>query len=206
MELIDKTKTWYRKLPEKKPYVEFITALLTVPVLLTVIILNVNSLKNNQKTVSVPTPAPTPVVTQTPSPTVGVTTPTPSAAVTQAPTPTVVAGVVCKKTVGPVNIAYPAEGDVVKTDPVNIDIAYQADGYCAVVWSYRINGASWSDYTDRSISLYGLPSGTKNLELRVKSIASGDEVVIKRSFTYVSPNATPTVSPSPVATSSATMP
>ena len=49
---IDRIKSWYRALPDKKRYIEFVTALLTVPVLITVLISNFNSLKNNEKSLS----------------------------------------------------------------------------------------------------------------------------------------------------------
>ena len=53
---MEKFKKWlkkalfsYRALPDKKQYVEFFTALLTVPMLLTVIILNFNNLQGANK-------------------------------------------------------------------------------------------------------------------------------------------------------------
>ena len=36
----------YRAIPNKKPYVEFMTALLSIPVLLTVVLLNLNTLRD----------------------------------------------------------------------------------------------------------------------------------------------------------------
>ena len=67
---LEKTKRWYRALPDKKRYLEFITALLTIPVLLTVAISNVMNLRQNKAT---PTPAITTTaavaVTPTPTPT-----------------------------------------------------------------------------------------------------------------------------------------
>jgi hypothetical protein len=103
----------------------------------------------------------------------------------------------CKKTVGPVNIAYPNEGDIVTDNPLEVRIELDQSGdYCAVVWSYRINGGRWSDYDDKSLALYNLPNGQKTLELRVKSVASGVEKVLKRSFDYQGTEAQATAAPS----------
>ena len=51
--VLEKIKKWYRNLPDKKRYLEFITALLTIPVLLTVLWSNLNNL---QQKGAVPTP------------------------------------------------------------------------------------------------------------------------------------------------------
>src|SRR5687767_15250577 len=47
--VFSKIAAHYRDIPNKKPYIEFLTALLTVPVLLTVIILNLNSLNKDKE-------------------------------------------------------------------------------------------------------------------------------------------------------------
>lgn len=177
MNIFDKTKNWYKDLPEKKKYVELLTAVLTVPVLVTVIIGNLNNLNNKNKEAQKEQ-------TKVEKQTVYViptdkkeTTPTLSANVKGT-------SVECKKQVGPVEITNPDEGEMVMKNPVCIDISYKTGEYCSVAWSYRINGGSWSDYTDKSVCLYNLPAGNKNLELKVKSIASDDEVVLKRNFIY----------------------
>lgn len=54
---IEKLKRWYRAMPDKKRYLEFVTALLTIPVLLTVMISNILSLQQKN---AAPTPTPTP--------------------------------------------------------------------------------------------------------------------------------------------------
>lgn len=101
---IAKLRQLFQDLPDKKRYFELLTAVLSVPVLITVIILNLNSLKNQkasqqpsptlpptvitivQPTQSFPspTPTPTPGVTVTPTPTA---TPTPTNTPTPTPTP-----------------------------------------------------------------------------------------------------------------------
>lgn len=179
-------------MPDKKRYLEFVTALLTIPVLLTVMISNILNLQQ-KNAVPEPTPVPTVIIqTATPIPQTPISTPVSGSA---SPTPTVSAQ--CKKEVGPIEITYPTEGQMVSTDPVCLDIVRSGTDYCAVVWQYRINESAWSDYTDRSICMYGLTGGTKNLELRVKSIVSGNEVLLKRTFTIPTSTPTPTTTPTP---------
>src|SRR3989338_8916423 len=43
--MLVKVKNWYRDLPENKKWVDMITAVLTIPVLLTIIISNIGNLK-----------------------------------------------------------------------------------------------------------------------------------------------------------------
>lgn len=180
--IFEKVKYWYRGLPDKKRYLEFLTALLTIPVLLTVIISNILNLQNRSQT-----PAPTPLPTIHPT-TIVSTAPTP----TLTPTP----GLQCKKEIGPIEIAYPNENMTVISDPVCLDIVREGTDFCAVVWSYRINASVWSDYTDKSICMYGLTPGEKKLELRVKSIVTGAETILRR--TFIIPSLTPTPTPLPI--------
>jgi len=113
--MFEKAKTWYRAIPEKKRYLEFVTALLSIPVLITVIISNVSNLNRNKEAASTTNqpkstekiiiitqkekevnkninPSITPNLTPTASPTLTptaapTTTPTPTPTVTPTPTP-----------------------------------------------------------------------------------------------------------------------
>jgi hypothetical protein len=160
----------------KKHHVEYITALLSVPVLLSVIALNLLNLQGNSKKtekLTVPQSEKTiiiepPLERQTSSPTF-------------APTDTPL----CKKEVGPISIISPDEGEAISDNPVCITIRYDSENYCSVVWSYRINGGKWSDYSNTSPCLYGLPEGDIEFELRVQSTVSQDSQIIERNFTYV---------------------
>lgn len=190
--IIQSIRDWYRGLPDKKRYLEFMTALLTIPVLLTVLLSNVSNLQNKKNE---PTPTPQPTADQ---PLTGTATTTPKTTVTPTSTPTPTPGPECIKEIGPIELSDPEEGSTVTGDPVYLDITRTGKNYCSVVWSYRINGSAWSEYTDKSISLYGLTPGVKNLELRVKSIVSTDTQLIKRTFTVAG-----TSTPTPTATSSA---
>ena len=182
--LLGKVTDWYRDLPDKKKYIEFVTAVLSVPVLITVIISNVSNLRGNE-TEETAEPTPTTIIkyvtgeVQDPERN---EKPTPTQTPTASPTPGE-----CKKEVGPVDISYPEEGGVVTENPVTITISYHPGEFCAVVWSYRINGSSWSPFDDKSIALYGMTAGEKKLELKVKSIASGSEKTLNRTFQYEPP-------------------
>lgn len=191
---ISRTKHWYRSLPDKKRYLEFVTAFLSIPVLLTVLINNVSTLKHQSAPVNEPTPTQTIIYFPTVNDTQTNTQ-------TENPTPKPQSTPVgqCTPGIGPVDIAYPDDGETVTSDPVCLDITRQSNEYCAVVWSYRINNSAWSDYTDRSICMYGLTDGKKQLDLRIKSIVSGEERVIRRTFTVEGHS-----SPTPTSTASAT--
>lgn len=201
---------WYRKLPEGKKYVEFITALLSVPVMITVIILNMNNLnQNKQNALKVaPTTAPievvittgmsraddedrpsrntqdnlTPTMTPTLTPTPTVTlTPTPTSIVT----PTAVA---CIKEVGSVEVVTPQEGQVFSNNNFCIKISRNSK-YCGATMAYQLDDSgSYSDYTSSSICLYNLSNGVHSLQLKIKSTESDDSVTLKRSFTIVTSN------------------
>jgi hypothetical protein len=196
---IDRLIQWYKKLPEKKNHVEFITAVLSVPVMLTVIILNLNNLNNaNKKQAAEEKTTPIQVIitgekqnTPTNIPYTSSDTPT------NAPSPTLAS---CIKEVGPVTILFPRENEVVVKDPVCITIATQS-GYCSILWSYRFDENNWSDFTDKNICLRNMTNGSKTMQLKMKSAVSNDEVILQRSFTYQG-NSEPTATP-PVATSSA---
>ena len=188
----------YRHLPDKKQYVEFFTALLSVPVLLTVILINLNNL--NPKKSVVPTPTPTQqektiIVSLPPGNQSGNTQITPQPNVTSEP---------CNKQLAPVTITSPDEGDTVTDNPVFVTITYDQQNYCSVAWSYRINGGAWSDYGNNSLSLYNLPQGPIKLDLRVQSIVTGQQSMQTRNFTYkgTAVSVTPVLSPTPNTSSS----
>ncbi len=160
----------------KKPHLEFITAALTVPVLLTVIILNYNNLKaaNAPKDT---TKGETIVITQ--------------AAPEKETKEVVVTKEACKAEIGNASITAPDEGESVSDNPLMVDISYDDKIYCQLVWSYRINGGSWSSFDDRSIALYNLTNGDIKLEVRIKSTANSETKTLTRRFTYSGASSTP---------------
>lgn len=198
--VLEQIRAWYRKLPDKKRYLEFITALLTIPVLLTVLLSNITNLNKKEQATPTPTAAtqPTPVLPTTQPTIISIYSNTKDATTSPTLTPTMQ----CTPGVGPITIVYPAENQTVSTDPVCLDISRQASNYCSVVWTYRINNGSWSNYTANSICMYGLTSGDKTLDLRVKSIVTGDDAVFTRHFTVAGTVSLP--SPTPATTSGTT--
>ncbi len=199
--VFDRIKGWYHALPDKKRYVEFFSALLSIPVLVTVIILNINNLKSeSQQKLPSPTQPPAVVtIIQRPPRVSSTPAPVPTATITPTPSPTPTAS--CIQAVGPVSISAPDEGDVVTGDPVCLVIDRQGEDYCGVVWSYQINGGPWSDFTDNTICMYGLTPGAKTLNLRVQSLVSSDEVSLSRNFTVAGGGPAPTTAPTPASAS-----
>ncbi len=139
--IIDNLKKWYHNLPDKKKYLELISAALTVPMLLTVIIINlnnINSQKNNSTTITTPTltvttaPTPTPSKSNNPLPTIS---PTITISPTSTPTPTSTS---CINQIGPIEIISPQEGEIITGDSVCINISTDSK-YCSLVWSYKLN-------------------------------------------------------------------
>lgn len=201
--IVNRIAAWYKGLPEKKRYIEFITALLSVPVMLTVIIINLNNL-NQQKNATTKQTAnekisPIQVVIKdektgekSESSSLSISQPT----ITPSPTP----NASCIKEVGVVSILSPRESEVVIANPVCVTIATQS-GYCSVVWSYKLGNDSWSDYSDKNICLYNMTNGNKTIQLKIKSTVSNDEIILQRSFVYQG-NTEPSITPIP-ATSSA---
>lgn len=196
---------WYRGLPEKKKYVEFVTAVLSVPVMLTVIIINLNNLNQQKATMQkqqAPQEKTTPiqiVITGDKSNTIPFE-PSPTTALTPqvslSPSPTSKA---CIKEVGQVSISSPRESEVITKNPVCITIATQSD-YCGVELSYKLNTDVWSDYSDKSICLYNLSNGNHTIQVKVKSTKSNDETTLQRSFVYQGATI-PTVQPTTASTS-----
>ena len=180
-----------KEAPNKKTHLDFVAALLTIPVLLSVIILNYNNLNNlNKKPTSSTSPSPTSqviIVSPSQSPQNSNSTPAPS----------------CKKQIGLVTITYPTEGQTVNDNPVCVNINYSDPTYCSVVWSYRINGGTWSDYNSNNPCLYNMPNGNVKFELRVQSTVSQTQTqTFTRNFVYNGGGTIATPSPTP-ATSSA---
>jgi hypothetical protein len=194
MNFIERSLKQFRDLPEKKRYIEFITALLTIPVLLSVIILNYSNLNGSKKDTNPPSEE---------KPTVITIVQERDESGTPTPTPSVIAE--CKPEVGNISITSPEENETATQNPLTISIKKndKPNEYCAVVWSYRINGGSWSNFDDKDISIFDMKSGEKNLEIRIKSLISGEEKTLKRTFLYENtqeveePSPTSTAAPAP---------
>lgn len=189
------------RLPDKKKYFELITAVLSIPVLLSVILLNYTNLQNQRNpkedTDTTPTPAIITIIQERNNANSGgsnTTVPTTNSE--------------CTPEVGPVTITSPEAGETTDANPLSIIINQNDpnDDYCAIVWSYRINDGPWSNFDDKDIYIYNLESGEKKLDVRVKSLISGDEETISRTFSYrntqqvATPTSEPTATSQPTAT------
>jgi hypothetical protein len=174
------------RLYAKKPLLEFVVAVLTVPSLILVLILNYNTIKNLNAAKATPTPVSASNATNTGN---GSTASAPNfftEPVTRTPKPTSssVSQTPCNKSLGPVNITSPNEGDTISSNPVEVDISYDDSTYCSAVWSYSVNGSSWSPYGDNSVALYNLPNGPVSFQLQVRSLTSSDQTTLTRNFIY----------------------
>jgi len=187
-EIREIVKEYFQKLKAlriKKIYLEYIAAILTIPVLIAALIINYSTLLKG-KTQTSGTSSLTPVVT-TASPVPSIT-PTSGA---------------CNANIGPLTITYPQEGQSVSDNPVCVIISYQNQYYCSVVWSYQINGSSWSSYNNGNPCLYNLSNGNVQFNLRVDSTVSDQQETITRNFIYAGANnpvVTPTLTPTPTLT------
>ena len=186
MEKLKRARTWISNLPDKKRYFEFVTALLSIPVLLTVFYINYLSIQEKKTPQDKNSTTPTVVV---------VNSGNNNDDDNNDPAPT--ASPECIAEIGPVEIVSPEEDATIDNSPLEIDIDYDQGDYCSVVWSYRINNSSWSDYSDNDILIYNLSSGNKTFELRVKSIVSGKEKTLRRSFVYENEEDIPTPTAAP---------
>jgi hypothetical protein len=186
----------FKQLPKGKGHLDFFTALLTIPVLLSVIILNYNNLQNSQKTKITPTPTPAPNQKQVivvPAVNVPVDK---NSSLPLSPSPAV-----CKQDIGPIDISSPEEGQTITDNPVCVTINYSDSNYCSVVWSYRINNGAWSDYSNNSPCIYNPPNGNIKFELRIQSTVSQNKTTtLTKNFIYKGQTV---VTPTPSASSSA---
>lgn len=183
MKYFSALKKQVKEIHTKKPHIEFFTALLTVPVLLTVIILNLNNLKGANSTKETPK-SETIVITQGPP--------------EEKTKEIIINKEACKAGVGDVSIVSPDESENVSDNPVAVDISYDENIYCQVIWSYRVNGGTWSSYDDRSVALYNLSNGDVKLEVRIKSTVNNEIKSLTRRFTYsgsTSPTPTQGITP-----------
>lgn len=176
-----KKKKRIDRLYEKKPYIELVVAVLSIPSILLLLILNFKSLTSSSKTTPTATPTPTSSEKVNLPGTNGMffTKPVLRETITVSKTPAP-----CVKGLGPISITSPNEGDMVTTNPVEVDISYDDSIYCSAVWAYSINGSNWSDYDNNSVALYNLPNGQIKFQLRVKSLTSSDSTTLTRNFTY----------------------
>lgn len=183
--MLDKIKKWYRSLPDKKVYFELLGAVLTIPVLLTVILLNLSNLTGNKKDAPTPTPQIIRVVEQAPN---NVTSVPSNLAGSQRVSPQVS----CKPEVGPVTISSPQEGQVVTNNPVCVTISYKTGEYCGVEWAVKMDNAQYSAYDSKDVCFYNVSSGSHAVSVKVRGKEGGDEIILQRNFQNGSGSGQPT--------------
>lgn len=191
--LFKRIQKWYVTLPDKKRYFELLTAVLSIPMILTVILVNMNTI-NKSKESSTPTPTSAPIQIVVENPASGSSNINPPK-INITPTPTSTA---CKKDIGEIEILSPQEGEIITTDNVCINISTDSK-YCPITWSYKLDNGNWSDYNNNDICLYNLTAGKKDLQIKIKSTVVDKTITLERNFTYQN-SATPT--PTPTSTSS----
>ncbi len=208
--LLNKISNWYHALPDKKKYVEFISAALTIPMLLTVILINLNNIKNQSKTTTTVTPTQTTtpiqiVITGIPTenkPETPITKTIPSPTITPSPTSTP-STATCIQEIGPIEILSPQESEIITTDKVCINVSLDSK-YCPLVWSYQLDNDTWSDFSNNNICLYNLSNGKKQLQIKFKNVTTNKTLTLERNFTYQNSNITPTPTTTPTVTSTPT--
>jgi len=210
-QFFNRLKNWYQNLPDKKKYLELFSAALTIPMLLTVIIINLNNINGQKKTSTTQTSSNTITPIQiiitgspeqdnkTPSPTKNLSL-TPTTAPTSTPTPSPTS-TSCIQEIGPIEILSPQEGEIITTDQVCLNIS-TSPKYCPLVWSYKLDNGSWSEFNSNDICLYNLSNGAKQLQIQFKNTSTNKTVTLARNFTYqkasaTTPTITPTNSPTP---------
>jgi len=196
-----KIRQSFRDLPDKKKYIEVITASLSIPVLLSVVFVNYLNIQEKRKNESV---SPTPVISQATRPTIITVIKNPSPIPSNEPkisTPTIIpkqpSPNECIRKIGPITILTPQEGENISTNPFTIAVDYNQGDYCSVVWRYRINQGPWSEFGDNNIVIYNLSSGPKKIELEVKSIVTDVSKIYTRTFTYQNTQEVPTATNTP---------
>jgi len=177
-------RKWWSSLPDKKKWLDLVTAALTVPVLITVILFNMNKLQDEKAQN---------VKDDNASPTIEVvikgglengTNAALSDKAQSSPATGVEPTPVCSLEPQPFEIISPEEGEKTDTDPVCISLEPQGEGFCPTKWAFRVNGSSYSTYTNDPICLYNMAEGSVKLEVRAKSDVSGREKTYIRNFSY----------------------
>ncbi len=170
----------FKRIPDGKGYVEIITATLTIPVLLTVLLLNYSNLNKEQTPSISPKTESAKEVVYVPEKVLGNNDKT---ILSVSPSPEITNND-CRKDIGPVEISFPKDNQVVDENPVSFVIDYSDTNYCSVVWSYRINGGSWSNFTSNNPVVYNIPNGSVKFDLKIQSTVIQKEESLSRSFIF----------------------
>lgn len=195
--MLDRITDLYHNLPDKKKYIDLVTAALTIPVLISVIVTNLGNLNHNKNKDIVSAQVPKPTVeriiikeTESPKPTFEKK----ETEITITPTPTIK----CDTNLPTFEIISPVENEKISNDPTCVTLNQIDKGnYCSFLHAYRVNdNSSWSTFSDEPICLYNMASGNIKLEIKIKSISTGTEKTYSRNFTYLNKSTQNQISPS----------
>lgn len=186
--LLNRLRERYQVIPEKKRWFDVITAALTIPVLLTVIISNILSIQSkrgdgNQVAASTPTNSQQPI-------NIHVDAPASSTSASSQPS----TSPMCQEGVPDIAIVFPQESQTVGGDPVCIVHTGGSGNFCSLNWSYRVNNRDWTDTSNQPVCLYNMADGQVVFELRVTG-ENGETKTVRRAFIYQN-NASPPASES----------
>jgi hypothetical protein len=177
--IVGKIRATIVKVAKRKHFLDFLVATLTIPVLLTILITNIMTLQSKSADKTTTTTGGQIVNKEA---ALKNTLPIKTSENTSASVP--ISSESCKKEIGPINISSPKENEIIVDNPVCITIKYDNENYCSVVWSYRINGGSWSEYSSNSVCLYDVSTKNVKFDLRVQSTVSNEQTSLTRNFVY----------------------
>ncbi len=163
-------------MPDKKRYFELVAAILSIPVLITVILLNTNILRGEKKD-DLPT---TPTIIETQKVQV-ITQPPQQIVVQQSQPESKLPKTNCIEGVGPVDILSPRNGEELRANPVCLQINTDKD-YCPVLFSSSLDGSDFSEYSSDGVCFYNLEAGEHDATVRIKSTITDEVVSLGRSF------------------------
>lgn len=191
--MFDKINNWYHNLPDNKKWIDLVTAVLTIPVLVTVIASNLGYIKKDEKPE---------VSAQNLQPTIeriiikeeGSSTPLLKEAEADEKEVAVQSPAVsCDVNLPEFEIIAPNENEKISADPVCLTIRQKTLGnYCSVLWAYKTNNGSWSTFTNEPICLYNSAQGDIKIEIKIKS-HNGTETTLSRNFIIEKNSPSPTV-------------
>ena len=186
------------KKTDKKKLIDLTIGFLTIPSLITLLILNLNNLKqskvdtgdktanNQEKTIIIQNQ---PTSSQS---TDNNNSPKPSPIVFPSP------GENCNPNPDSIQIVYPKENQTVHDNPFCVTMKIdEDDNSCPLEWAYSVNHTPLSAWSSEPICFYDLKNGKVNLKIVVKNKKSGLTKDYEVNFLYqdestATPSATPT--------------
>jgi len=188
------------KKTDKKKLIDLIIGFLTIPSLITILILNLNNLKESKTDTSDKTTSnqeKTIIIQNQPTASQSADNnnlPKPSPIVFPSPEEN------CNPNSDSIQIVYPKENQTVHDNPFCISMKIdENDNSCPLEWAYSVNHKPLSAWSSEPICFYDLKNGEVNLKIVVKNKKSGLTKNYEVNFLYeyeekspATPSATPT--------------